>query len=50
VETEIMARLFRHRQTKEAGNRYAKPNVHRATLLLYCPCAAHVSPNARRCA
>ena len=35
VETGITARLFRHRQTKGAANRYAEPNVYRATLLLY---------------
>jgi len=35
VETGITVRLFRHRQTKGAANRYAAPNVYRATLLLY---------------
>ena len=35
METETMAELFRHRRTKGAANRYAEPNVHRATLLLY---------------
>ena len=49
VETGITVRLFRHRQTKGADNRYDEPNVHRATLLLY-----HLStrplfnPNAAR--